>query len=239
MIIWAGISNKDVGMVIEHYPHIILPKRKLEVQKVPGRNGDIVLDQGAFENYEQKYNVFLDSKYLGGLEQAMPKVVDWLLGHPGYQRLEDSYFPDVYRMAYFSGGTDFVSVFNEYGEGELTFTCAPEKYLKSGDITLNLENGQTVLNPTNFPAKPLLTITGSGVGSIFFASDSGNHAMSIANIGGSIVLDIREHSAFSGITNKNGLIEGRYEDMELGNKTTISWTGGISKVEMNPRWWTI
>ena len=47
MILWAGTSNKDVGMVVEHYPSVILPRRKMEVQQVPGRNGDIILFQDA------------------------------------------------------------------------------------------------------------------------------------------------------------------------------------------------
>ena len=115
MIIWAGTSNADVGMVIEHYPRVIIPKRSQGIQKVPGRNGDVIMDYGSFENYDQEYSAFLDAKNIGKLEQIIPKISDWLLGHEGYQRLEDRYFTDVYRIAYFANGAEFVSIFNEYG----------------------------------------------------------------------------------------------------------------------------
>lgn len=160
MIVWAGTSSTDVGMVIEHYPKVIIPKRKIEVENVPGRNGDVVIETDSFENYDQQYSCFLDSKYIGGLEAVIPKVSDWLLGHSGYHRLEDSYFPDIYRMARFDGGGDFSSVFNEYGEGTLTFNCMPQKYLKNGEIEINCAavNGvpKHMYNPTAFKAWPLV-----------------------------------------------------------------------------------
>ena len=63
MITWAGTSTDELGMVVEHYPKVILPKRKFQVQSVAGRSDDIVISSDAFENYEQSYSVFLDSKY--------------------------------------------------------------------------------------------------------------------------------------------------------------------------------
>lgn len=236
MIIWAGTSNKDVGMVVEHYPSIVIPQRNQDVQTVPGRNGAIVLPNGSFSNYEQSYQVFLDSKHIGKLEQVMPKVVDWLLGHEGYHRLEDSYFPDVYRMAYYSGGTEFVSFFNEYGEGTLTFNCAPEKYYKSGEKDIVLTTNQVLRNPSVFEAMPLVKITGNGSnGTLTFGSNS----LTIAAVPSSITLDIKLHKAYNGSTNYNSKIGGRYENMTLKKETSITWSGGITSVTIVPRWWTI
>lgn len=235
MIQWAGTSNKDVGMVIEHYPSIVLPKRKIEVQNVPGRNGDVILYQDAYENYEQKYQVFIDSKLKGGMQKVVPMISDWLLGHSGYQRLEDSYFPDFYRMAYYTGGVEFISYFNEYGEGTLTFNCAPEKYYKMGERPISVSNGQLISNPTLFPAKPFLTITGTGAGRLYF----GSNYLDISDIGGSVTIDIRKHKAYHGSQNRNGTITGLFENMVLAGKMTVRWTGGISSVTMIPRWWTI
>lgn len=235
MIIWAGTSNKDVGMVIEHYPSVVLPKRKQEVQQVPGRNGDIIFSYDSFENYEQKYAAFLDSKHIGGLEQVMPKVVDWLLGNSGYQRLEDSYFPDVYRMAYLEGGNEFVSLYNEYGEGTLVFNCAPERFYKSGERSVELINGQVLRNPSSFAAFPLITVTGTGAGVLTFNDLSVN----ITNIGTSVTIDVKAHKAYNGTTNRNNTISGRFENLKLPKETTISWSGGITGVTIIPRWWTI
>jgi phage-related protein len=237
MIIWAGTSNKDVGMIVEHYPGVVIPQRKQEVQTVPGRNGEIILTDSSFSNYQQSYRTFLDAKYLGGLEQVMPKMVDWLLGHEGYHRLEDSYFPDVYRMAYYSGGTEFVSFFNEYGEGTLTFTCAPEKYYKSGEREIILTQGQVLRNPSSFAALPLLYITGneSSNGTLSF----NNKSITITAAPTSLTIDIKNHKAYSGSLNCNNKITGLYEDLKLEKETQITWSGGIQAVRIIPRWWTI
>lgn len=235
MIIWAGTSNKDVGMIIEHYPSVILPNRSQEIQKVPGRNDDIIISNGSFENYDQQYSAFLDAKRYGGLEQVMPKVVDWLLGNEGYQRLEDSYFPDFYRMANYSGGSQFISVFNEYGQGTLTFNCAPEKYFKSGEKELILSKNQVLRNPTSFAAFPLITVTGSGSGTLTFNGAS----VTISNIGTSVTIDTKLHRAYNGTTNRNNTISGSYETLKLGKVTTVTWSGGVTGVKIIPRWWTI
>lgn len=245
MIIWAGTSTKDVGMVVEHYPSIIIPQKNQEVQVVPGRNGNIVIPNGSFANYEQSYQVFLDAKYIGKLEQVMPKVSEWLLGNDGYQRLEDSYFPDFYRLAYYSGGTEFVSFFNEYGEGTLTFNCAPEKYYKYGDFDISLENGVVLKNPTVFPAKPTIRITPSGTSSdvvLTFTTDGTANTFTIKSGAfdyGTVGIDVKDHRAFHGTTNLNRYIEGTYENIVLKGQTTITWTGNVSRVLMRPRWWTI
>ena len=237
MIIWAGTSNKDVGMVIEHYPSVILPQRMQEVQTVPGRNGAVVLPYGAYQNYEQSYQAFLDAKNLGGLEEVIPKISDWLLGHEGYQRLEDSYFPDVYRMAFYNGGTEFVSLFNEYGQGTLTFNCAPEKYYKMGERKINLEQNQILRNPSSFAAQPLIIITGDGSsnGVLTFNDNS----IAIAAVPLSITLDVKNRKAYDGTTSYNDKISGYYESLSLVKETKISWSGGITAVTIIPRWWTI
>lgn len=236
MIIWAGTSNKDVGMVIEHYPRVIVPVRSQEIQQVPGRNGAIVIPTGSFENYEQQYQAFLDAKYIGGLEQAIPKLTSWLLGNEGYQRLEDSYFPDVYRMAYYSGGSEFVSIFNEYGEGTLSFNCAPEKFLKFGEWPIDVKKGDKLLNPTSFTAFPLLKIRGNGYNGKLIFNDA---EFEIKTVPDTIYIDVKQHRAYNGLYRYSSLISGHYEDLQLHKETTISFTGGIVSVSITPRWWTI
>ena len=257
MILWAGISSKDVGMVVEHYPSIIIPRRKQEVQQVPGRNGDIILYQDAYENYEQSYQVFLDAKSKGGLQKVIPKLSDWLLGHSGYQRLEDSYFPDVYRMAYYTGGVEFISIFNEYGAGTLTFNCAPEKYYKMGERSIKLTNQQLISNPTLFPAKPLITLNVDGRQQrIYFHhertyKDTGliiededpyleiNPSNVRYSLSGIIQIDIKDHLMTHDYGVYNTHVAGLFDNMMLKGKTTIYWDSGISNVSIIPRWWTI
>ena len=69
----------------------------------------------------------------------------WLLGSPmQYQRLEDDYHPDEYRMAIFTGPLDFDTRFlNRSGETTLNFNCKPHRYIKAGTWMQALENGKS------------------------------------------------------------------------------------------------
>ena len=258
MIIWAGVSTDELGMVVEHYPKVIIPKRKIQVQNVAGRSDDIVISSDAFENYEQSYSVFLDSKYIGGLEAVIPKISDWLLGNPGYHRLEDSYFPDYYRMAYVPNGQNFSSLFNEYGEGTISFNCAPEKYLKTGELPIevpqpsNTKPAAVLYNPTAYAASPIIKFNGSTNGvQITFTNNKTNVAnatvmISIDRADTPVTIDVKKHKITATIdgveTNYSSHLTGRYEDLMLMKETKISCTGVYGtepKLTIIPRWYTI
>ena len=168
MIIFNGISSDEVGVIVEHYPRVIFPKRKVEVYNIPGQNGDRIIDQEVYENYDQPYEIFLESKDRGGLEATIPKIASWLLSGTGYCRLEDSYFPEFYRMAYVPDAHEFLSYFNEYGRGTLKFNCMPERWYKSGETEIKIENGQILYNPSGFRARPLLRFSGQSFNEITF-----------------------------------------------------------------------
>ena len=139
-------------------------------------------------------------------------------------------------MAYYSGGAEFVSLFNEYGEGTLTFNCAPEKYFKMGERDIVLTQNQVLRNPSAFAAMPLIKIAGNGSdGTLTFGSNS----LTIKAVPTSITIDTKLHKAYNGSTNYNSKISGYYEKMTLGKETQISWSGGITAVTIIPRWWTI
>lgn len=183
MIVWNGISSDEIGVIVQHYPKVTLPKRKVEVIQIPGRNGDIIIDHEAYENYEQSYEVFLEADKYGGLEAVMPKLSAWLTGSYGYQRLEDSYFPEFYRMAYIANAHEFASYFNQYGFGTLTFNCAPQKFYKSGEREILVTNGQVIHNPSEMSAKPLIRfyINGQYRGDITFTTDGVSKSIRISN----------------------------------------------------------
>lgn len=268
MIVFNGTSSDEVGVIVEHYPDIIIPEKKVEVFKVPGRNGDIVIDHGAFENYDQKYNVFLDSERYGGVPAVLPKLTSWLFNANGYQRLEDSYFPDFYRMAYISNAHEFTSFFNIYGRGDLVFNCAPEKYYKSGEDEINIYRGQTLVNPSDFKAYPIIYInvrSGSYSGSMHFTSNgitksvtfgvSNEHGTTLA-ISNVVEIDVKNHTIKEIIyrtpykeyseSDISAEFSGDFESLMLDKETTITWDDPPSNhssttlaVSIVPNWWTI
>ena len=61
MIWWHGVSGDDVGVVVERYPDVIIPNRKQEKISVPGRSGDLLIQQDAFENVRQSYDIYISA----------------------------------------------------------------------------------------------------------------------------------------------------------------------------------
>ena len=211
MIEWAGVRSDDLGIVVEHYPKPIIPERQQSTQTVAGRSGDILFSTTSFKNYNQPYEVFLDSKEKGGLEAVFPRLVDWLMGNEGYQRLEDSYFPEFYRLAYYSGGAEFLTMFNEYGQGTLTFNCNPCKYFKTGEQEQEVEHNGKLYNPSSFPATPLIkfktTVKAANTYAAIQINDRPSVVIDISNftVGTEITIDVATHTVTKSAPNSQNI----------------------------------
>ena len=92
MIWWHGISSDDVNVIVEHCPDVIFPSRKQEKISVVGRNGDLLIEQDAYENVMQRYDIYVSAEK-PRLPTISHTVAEWLMVK-GYQRLEDSYWLD-------------------------------------------------------------------------------------------------------------------------------------------------
>ncbi len=235
MIFWAGKSSDDVHVIVEHYPAVKLAGRKLETQSVPGRSGDLLFPQDAFENYTQPYDIYVSAESIR-LPRAMREVAQWLCAPVGYQKLEDSYDMDTYRMAYYSGTLDVASILHKFGRATIEFNCKPQRYLRSGDTAIQAEQGQTLLNPTAFTALPLITVTGTGAGTLTV----GDTTVTINSMPkGAIVFDSDTMNAYYGAANLNSTISAPEFPTLGAGESTVRWTGSITGVEIIPRWWTL
>lgn len=231
MIWFNKISSDDIGVIVEKFPSRPIPRRKSETVSVPGRNGDILFQQNAFENVTQNYDIYVSAKDVK-LHNIAAKVAQWLL-QTGYLRLEDSYEPDVFRMAYYSGGIDIENLLDEYGRCTITFTCRPERYLKSGEYPVTLAKNQVLINPTSYPAKPLIKVSGSGDGHLFV----GDNEIALTGINGYLVIDSDIMDCYKGSENCNSKMTGEFP--MLSGITPFAWNGNITGVEVTPRWYTI
>ena len=232
--LFAGKSCKDYGLTVEEYPSYITGQRRVETQDVPGKNGQLVFDTKSFGNGNASYPVYVNATD-SNLMEAGRKIGTWMLGAFGYQRLEDDYDVDVYRMAVYSGPLDFDNFFNRYGRATITFSCMPQRWLKSGTVLQNLTNGQTLQNDW-MEAKPLIIVSGNGSGILRF----NDYQVSISSIPTSgITLDSDTEDAYQGADNLNSLIKVSNEGFPRldPGETTVEWSGGIDSVSIYTRWW--
>ena len=244
-IIWNGISSEDFDhLMIKKVPSLDRPKRKMEVFSVPGRNGDIVLSQDAYEDYEVEYKLFLYADEKGSeLAERCAEIAEWLYEPVGYTQFQDSYDPEYIRYAYISDEVEIKNKLAKYGTVEIPFTFRPERYLTVGQFETEYTLPPvTIGNPTKFPSKPLIHIYPNTSVVLTNATLTINDCViSISSLTEDMYIDCESMNAYKDDTNKNPLISLSTNDfprLEAG-QNTITWSSRIEKISIVPRWWTI
>ena len=234
LIVYGGEASSDYGMVVAEAPSFERPTRKQSVYTVPGRMGDVVFQQDAWNDVVRTYQVWMADDADKSLVDTVDAFEAWLNSQKGYQRLEDSFEPDVFRLAYYSGGIGVSNHLTQYGEATLSFTCRPERFYKSGEQPVTVVNGDKINNPTRFASKPLIHIEGSGTVTI----SCGGKTMS-ASVTDYINIDCEQMNAYRlPAENKNSQISGSFPTIEPGINT-VGITGTVSLCTITPRYFTI
>lgn len=240
VITFNNVTSSSLGIEVETFPDYVAPEKEYQVTHVPGRNGDLVVDTKTYKNVPKAYKVSMATRNGETFEQKMNAVVEWLHSASGYARLEDTYEPDHYRMAYYSEPATINNLFNEAGKATLKFVCKPQKYLKSGETSVTFTTDGEIQNPTGHSSSPIIkVVTDNTQGSVSI----GNHSFSIKAGAGTdpITVDCELQDAYSGTNNKNSFIvltDGEFPVIDPGTQT-ITFDGGVQSVEVTPRWWTV
>lgn len=235
-LIFAGKQSKDYGLFISGGGTYNAPERDVTAVSVPGRNGDLILDNGRWHNISVSYPAFIVRNFKENAET----IRAWIAGAIGYQQLEDDYHPDFYRLARYSGNIDWdMAALNIAGQTTLTFDCKPQRFLKLGETPIKIESATTLTNNWQ-TSLPLITIWGEGAAGITINGET----VQISNIPTNIVLDCDLQNAYSvsGLQNLNNLItlppSGNFLSLIHGDNE-ISFSGGVTRIEIIPRWWTL
>ena len=122
-----GVNSDAMGLFVEKYPERPFPTRKQTVYNIHGRSGDLVVDEDAFSNVTQTYEVYIRGGS-AGFQAKATAIAHWLLSPVGYATLYDSYEPTTYRNARFTGGVSFLNSLNKYGKATISFDCCPQRY---------------------------------------------------------------------------------------------------------------
>ncbi|MBQ9082277.1 MAG: hypothetical protein IJY28_02115 [Clostridia bacterium] len=228
---WDGIRSDELGVVVERYPALPGGGRIVNSVRIPGRNGELTEETGAFENYSQPYEVYVSSAEVNA-PAAVRRMRLWLLRPTGYRRLEDSYDPDIYRRARCTASPDVANIMNRFGRATITFDCDPRRFLKEGEAVQELTEPAVLYN-AYMTAQPDIWVYGSGAGTLTVGGCS--VALDIAN--GYIHLDCENGNAEDPQGNANFRIHAPEMPVLPPGEVQITWTGGVERVEIQPHWW--
>ena len=160
-----GHTSNEFGIRIERMPVLNRPARKFRAASVPGRNGNIYEFEDAWEEIIQPYEIFAGGMNNGDAVPSFTNIMEWLHSANGYAVLSDTYDSTHYRMAAFVDSADIESQWHTWGRAVINFRCRPEHYLTGQ--TQAVASGAVINNTTKHIAKPVITLTGGGVSSLF------------------------------------------------------------------------
>lgn len=132
----GGRPSSDFGIVCSSDNGFDAPARDVETISVQGRNGDLHIDKGRWENVSVTYTCTIERDFV----RKFGEFRKFISSLRGYQRLEDTFHPGEYRMASLNGGIEVDKLGTRYNSGtfDLTFNCKPQRFLKSGEEPITI-----------------------------------------------------------------------------------------------------
>lgn len=226
-----GKCSTDYGITLQKEITFDGAEPDYEMQSIPGRNGDLVLWNARYKNVAGRALCYVAE--VGAADMARQQAIAFFFGTPGYLRLETDNEPDVFRMVIPQRGPGTDIRMMALAPFTVEFSAKPEIYLKDGENPLTVaESGAVVVNPTAFSSKPLITVYGSGTGSLFVNGTE----CKFLELSEYCTLDCNIQDAYKGTENKNSTVAiAEYPVLSAG-ENEITWTGGITSVEIVPRW---
>lgn len=211
--------------------------RDVSRMSIPGRSGDLIIDNGRYNNIVIPYKLTILNKTVYSFESLARQIKGWLSSEMGYFRLWDSYDPDYFRLASYSDETDIEQELKELGSLSASFDCKPFKYSFIGQTPVIFTKASSLYNAEQFSSAPYVKVYGNGNITLTINESS----FTLRNVSEYIELDFELPNAHKGGEAKNNLVSGA--DMSglrlVKGFNFISWTGAVERVEITPRWCTL
>lgn len=237
--VFDGVSSLDLGIDYSGVDAYMAPKRSVEYVSIPGRNGDLTIDNGRFDNASFNLNCKIFDRHDADHFRALfESATDFFAAHmTDYYRLEDTYHPGEFVLAMVSGDIDPDIEENAlgavYAEFSVPMVRKPQRYLVSGEIDITVAAGSsvTLINPTLQIAKPVITCSGTGDFGV------GDDSFSLATNNGATVIDSELMDAYEGTVNRNGDLTMSSSFPQLGTGSTTIKNDMTGSLVIRPRWW--
>lgn len=231
---FKGIKSTDFGLVMRSGRRPGSPERDIEFEEVPGRNGDLIVDNERFTNFDDSYDCALKLPLGTSVEQQAKKIKAWLQSSFKYEKLRDYNDPYYYRMAVCVNRIDIEKTLTQIGFIRVIFNCKPYKYSMIGQEQITITGQTMIFNPEEYSSQPFLKVFGNGDISLHI----NNQTVNLTDIEDYIVIDSEIQNAYKDTLLQNHKMRSYFPIFEPG-ENLISWTGTVTKIEVIPRWVTL
>ncbi len=224
---FAGHKNTEYGVELLSMPTRPHPARKGESIDIPGRDGKMFMDEGAYDRV-------LVSLRMIATAGNMDAVNAWLSGSGNLR------FGDEPERAYKAKITKEFATSNRNNrlkgrEFTVTFDCEPFRYAYPATSTVTIStSGNTVNNPGTVYSLPRIKVTGSGD----FTLTVGGYLVEAQGLTGGAIIDskLQEVLSLDGMESRNAYFAMDEFPRLSPGINSVAWTGSVTSVQIEPRW---
>ena len=227
-----GIDARSMGVQLQKIIEFSEAVPIYETKTIPGRNGDLIFETGSYKNREGSASCFCLQK---DVDKAVSSIGRYLMARKGYRRLETSDDPEHYWMAKVENSPQISMRVRVLAPFDIKFDCKPQRFLKNGENAIGFTTKGTIFNQYGQTALPFITVYGQGEGQITI----GVCVVDIKELDNLIHLDSDTQNAYNDKGNQNMNINAPVFPSLPDGEITISWSGGVERLEIIPRWWEL
>ena len=224
-------SRQLQGLIISTLPPISMPKQRVILEEIDGRDGDIITNLG-YSAYDKEFEIGLSFNY--NFDDIIKYFSDNKKGKAIFSNESDKYYKyEIYEQIDFNKLIRFKTA-------TVKMHVQPFKYSSEDNFKIfkiTDETSISVRNVGNIYSKPTIRIKGSGnIG----LSLNGFQVFQI-ELGEleSITIDTTQMEAYNETNLLNRLVIGNYDNFKFSvGKNIITWNGTISQIEIEnySRW---
>ena len=238
---YDGIQSYNYGLIVSGVKTFGAPRRRVEALHVYGRNGDILFDEGTYDNIYISYDVYISENFKANARE----IRGWLLSTRGYHELMDSYDPSHYRQAVYFNSLDYdvIDHLMTTGKATITFYAMPQRFDYGESSTLILGSQTiTMTNPYMFPSKPIIEVHSTGTITINDTVITINQIPTVLGLTGQIIIDCDTMQCYEDEeTSANDKVTiDEFPVLDRGvNTITTAMTDNTKYTYITPRFWTL
>lgn len=232
---YNGGNSLDFGIQIENDISFSSPEADIEFVEVLGRDGELAINNKRLKGVNHRFPITLSLPDNMTIDYAATKISEWLKNDIGWHPLRFSGSPDYEYIAICYEQFDVKETLKRFGKTVITFKLKPFKR-RIDNKKIELTNATTLINPETRVAKPILRI--EAVGDVIF-KNNGKDWIKLKSVEDFITIDSETMSVYKNgnpqFNKINATLSPMFPVLEKG-ENTITWTGKVNKVEIDPRW---
>ena len=116
-------TNKNFNFKVKSSNHLLRPRKRLEFISIPGRTGDLILDDNSRENFNLVIEGYIDGRK-SSLKTLTEQLDSWLNSTTGYQSI--AFDDGTVLKAVLISEIDINEIVKNFGELTLEFSAYRE-----------------------------------------------------------------------------------------------------------------